>query len=116
MTFDSESSNPETQSSSPHSPVGTWSESTAISPQTYLLGSIYSVIMFSTLPAVLPVLLQLGGVLDSPLGELLTAIVAIALVILVGRVALRIAWRLVTIAAVVVAVAFLVTRFTHLLL
>lgn len=67
--------------------------------------------MVPTLSAVLPILLQLSGVLDSPLGQLLVAIVGIGLVILVGRVLLRVAWRLVTIAAVIVAIMLLVTGF-----
>lgn len=55
----------------------------------------------------LAALLQLGGALDAPLGELLVALVAVGVVILVGRVLLRLAWRLVTIGAVVVGLLFL---------
>jgi hypothetical protein len=54
--------------------------------------------------------LQLGGLLADPLGQALAVIVAIAVVILVGRIALKVAWRLVTIAAVVVG-ALLVLSF-----
>ncbi|MFB6101217.1 MAG: hypothetical protein ABEJ73_01465 [Haloplanus sp.] len=53
------------------------------------------------------VVLQLGGALGGPLGQLLLAIVAIGVVVLVGRVVLKIAWRLVTIAAIVVGLLFL---------
>ncbi len=49
--------------------------------------------------------------LTSPFGRILAAIVAIGVVILVGRIVLRIAWRLVTIAAIVVAILFLVSTF-----
>jgi hypothetical protein len=54
--------------------------------------------------------LQLGGLLGQPLGQALAVIVAVAAVVLVGRVALKIAWRLVTNAAVVVG-ALLVLSF-----
>ena len=47
-------------------------------------------------------LLQMGGALGGPLGQLLLAIIAISVVVVVGRIVLKIAWRLVTIAAVVV--------------
>ncbi|WP_251328669.1 hypothetical protein [Haloplanus pelagicus] len=57
------------------------------------------------------VVLQLDGVLGGPLGQLLVAIVGIGVVILVGRVVLKIAWRLVTIAAVVVGVVLLASLF-----
>jgi hypothetical protein len=53
------------------------------------------------------VALQFGGLLGGPLGQLLLALVAIALVLLVGRVVLNVAWRLVTIAVVVVALLWL---------
>lgn len=60
---------------------------------------------------VLPVLLQAGGLLDTPLGQLLVVLVGIGVVVLVGRVVLSIAWRLVTIAALVVGVLLLVSMF-----
>jgi hypothetical protein len=47
-------------------------------------------------------LLQMGGALGGPLGQLLLVIIAIGVVVVVGRIVLKIAWRLVTIAAVVV--------------
>jgi len=50
-------------------------------------------------------LLQLG-VLASPLGRLLAALVAVAVVLFVGRFLLSLAWRVVTIAVVVVAILF----------
>ena len=49
--------------------------------------------------------------LTSPFGRILAAIVAIGIVILVGRIVLRIAWRLVTIAAIIVGLLFLVSTF-----
>lgn len=55
--------------------------------------------------------LQAGGVLETPLGQLLAVIVGVGIVVLVGRVLLSIAWRLVTIAAVVVGILLLVTMF-----
>jgi hypothetical protein len=57
------------------------------------------------------VVLQLGGALGGPLGQILLTIVAVGVVILVGRVVLKIAWRLVTIAAVLIGLALLVTTF-----
>jgi len=55
--------------------------------------------------------MQLGGLLSEPLGQALAVIVAIAIVIIVGRIALKIAWRLVTIAAVVVGALLLLSFF-----
>ncbi|WP_248896213.1 hypothetical protein [Haloplanus halobius] len=55
--------------------------------------------------------LQFGGLLGSQLGQLLLAIVAVGVVILVGRVVLKVAWRLVTIAAVVVGLVLLASLF-----
>jgi len=57
------------------------------------------------------VLLQLGGALSGPLGQLLLVIVAIGLVVVVGRIVLKIAWRLVTIAALVVGLLLLASLF-----
>ncbi|WP_435068441.1 hypothetical protein [Haloplanus sp. C73] len=57
------------------------------------------------------VALQLGGLLGGPLGQLLLAIVVIGVVVLVGRVVLKVAWRLVTIAALVVGVLLLASMF-----
>ena len=55
--------------------------------------------------------LQLGGVPGQPLGRALAVIVAIAIVVLVGRIALKVAWRLVTIAAVVVGALVVLSFF-----
>ncbi|WP_144903114.1 hypothetical protein [Halobellus captivus] len=55
--------------------------------------------------------MQLGGLLSQPLGQALAVIVAIGLVIIIGRIALKIAWRLVTIAAVVVGALLLLSFF-----
>ncbi|WP_049935989.1 hypothetical protein [Haloplanus natans] len=56
-------------------------------------------------------LLQMGGVLGGPLGQLLLAIVAIGVVVVVGRIVLKIAWRLVTIAAIVVGLLLIASLF-----
>jgi hypothetical protein len=55
--------------------------------------------------------LQLGGITADPLGQLLLVLVAIGVVIIVGRVVLKFAWRLVTIAALVVGVLLLLSFF-----
>jgi hypothetical protein len=57
------------------------------------------------------VALQLGGLLGGPLGQLLLAIVVIGVVVLVGRVVLQVAWRLVTIAALIIGVLFVASLF-----
>jgi hypothetical protein len=67
--------------------------------------------LHSLLASVLPVLLQAGGIFETPLGQLLVVIVGIGVVVLVGRLVLRVAWRLVTIAAVVVGALLLVSMF-----
>ncbi|MFB6069287.1 MAG: hypothetical protein ABEJ90_05110 [Halobacterium sp.] len=54
-------------------------------------------------------LLALGGLTSSPLGTLLLALVAVAVVVLVGRVVLSIAWKLVVAAILVVGAAWVVT-------
>ncbi|RAW47005.1 hypothetical protein DQW50_01060 [Halorubrum sp. 48-1-W] len=50
-----------------------------------------------------------AGILASPMGQLLVALVAIAVVIVLGKFVLKLAWRLVTIGIVVVAVFFLLS-------
>jgi len=57
------------------------------------------------------VVLQFGDVLGGPLGQLLLAIVAVGIVVVVGRLVLKIAWRLVTIAAVVVGLLLIASIF-----
>jgi len=54
-------------------------------------------------------LLQLGGLLSQPLGQALAVIVGVGIVIIVGRIALKIAWRLVTIAALIVGALLLLS-------
>ena len=54
-------------------------------------------------------LLQLGGIGTLP--ALLLGLVALAVVILVGRIVLKIAWRIVILAAIVVAVLYLLGMF-----
>ncbi|WP_411964177.1 hypothetical protein [Haloferax sp. YSMS24] len=63
------------------------------------------------LSALSSVPLQLGGFLSGPLGQILFVLVAIAVVILVGRLVLKIAWRLVTIAAIIVGLLLLLSFF-----
>jgi hypothetical protein len=55
--------------------------------------------------------LQAGGLLATPLGKLLVAVVALGVVVLVGRLVLRVAWRLITIAAVVLGALLLLSMF-----
>ncbi|SEW27495.1 hypothetical protein [Halobacterium jilantaiense] len=50
-----------------------------------------------------PALLAVGGLTGSPLGTLLLALVAVGVVVLVGRLVLRVAWKLVVLATLVVA-------------
>ncbi|KDS91210.1 hypothetical protein FK85_05105 [Halorubrum saccharovorum] len=50
-----------------------------------------------------------AGILASPTGQLLAALVAIAVVIVLGKFVLKLAWRLVTIGIVVVAVLYLLS-------
>lgn len=56
-------------------------------------------------------LLQAGLGSGNPLVSLLAVVVAIGLVVLVGRIVLKVAWRLVTIAAVIIGLIVLVTTF-----
>lgn len=71
--------------------------------------------MNSTLAVVLAALtglpLQLGGLLETPLGQAFAVVVGIAVVVLVGRIVLNIAWRLVTIAAVIIGILLLLSFF-----
>ncbi len=62
----------------------------------------------NTLPAVSRSLLQLP-VGDGMLGQALLVLLAIAVVIVVGRVVLSIAWKLVLIASVVIGALWLVS-------
>ena len=57
----------------------------------------------------LDTLLALGGLTGSPSGTLLLALVAVGAVILVGRLVLRVAWKLVGLATVLVAGFWVVT-------
>ncbi|UWG49983.1 putative membrane protein [Halalkaliarchaeum sp. AArc-CO] len=50
-----------------------------------------------------------AGLFATPIGQLLVVLVGIAIVILIGRLVLRIAWRLVTIAAVIVGIALVLS-------
>jgi len=54
-------------------------------------------------------LLQLPGPLNSPLGTVFLALVAFLVVLLVGRVVLRVAWKLALLAAFGVGLFLLVT-------
>ncbi|MFD1569419.1 hypothetical protein [Halorubrum laminariae] len=50
-----------------------------------------------------------AGILASPTGQLLAALVAAAIVIVLGKFVLKLAWRLITIGIVVVAAVYLLT-------
>ena len=50
-----------------------------------------------------------AGLLASQTGQLLVALVAVAVVIVLGKFVLKLAWRLVTIGIVLVAVFYLLT-------
>lgn len=56
-----------------------------------------------------PALLAVGGLTGSPLGTLLLALVAVGVVVLVGRFVLRVAWKLVVFATLVVAAPWVVS-------
>ncbi|MFB6217861.1 MAG: hypothetical protein ABEH77_01590 [Halobacteriaceae archaeon] len=49
------------------------------------------------------------GLLATPLGKLLLAIVALAVIVLVGRIVLSVAWKLLLVAGVVVGAAYLLS-------
>jgi hypothetical protein len=51
-----------------------------------------------------------AGVLGVPLVQLLVALVVAALVVLVGRLFLKVAWRVVTLAILVIGVLLLLSR------
>ncbi|KAB1189231.1 hypothetical protein GJR98_07015 [Haloferax sp. MBLA0077] len=55
--------------------------------------------------------MQFGEFFAGPLGQILLVLIAIAIVIVVGRMVLKIAWRLVTIAALIIAVLLLLSFF-----
>lgn len=50
-----------------------------------------------------------AGLLGSQMGQLLVGLVAVALVIIVGKFVLKLAWRLITIGIIVVAAFFLLS-------
>ncbi|WP_232686140.1 hypothetical protein [Halobacterium zhouii] len=58
-----------------------------------------------------PLVLALGGLTSSPVGTLLVALVAITAIVLVGRVVLSVAWKLLLVATAVVGAAWMVTAF-----
>ncbi|GAB7094172.1 hypothetical protein JCM30237_13240 [Halolamina litorea] len=66
--------------------------------------------MNTTLPALTLALLQLP-LPEGQLGQALIAVLAIGVVILVGRVLLSIAWKIVLIASVVIGLLWVVTTF-----
>jgi hypothetical protein len=53
--------------------------------------------------------LLLGGMTSTPLGTLLLALVAITVIVLVGRFVLSVAWKLLVLATIVVGAAWVVT-------
>lgn len=58
-----------------------------------------------------PTILLQPGVLAGPLGRILVVLIGIAVVVLVGRFVLSIAWRLVTVGAVLVGVLLVLSTF-----
>ena len=62
--------------------------------------------MYAQLPAAL---FQLQALPNTPLGKLLVAIVALAVIVLVGRIVLSVAWKMLLIAGVVVAALYAVS-------
>lgn len=65
----------------------------------------------SVLAALLSLPMQLGGLLETPLGQAFVVVIALAVAVVVGRIVLHIAWRLITIAAFVVVVLLLLSFF-----
>jgi len=53
--------------------------------------------------------LALGGLTSSPLGTLLVALVAVTVIVLVGRFVLSVAWKLLVVATLLVGAAWAVT-------
>ena len=70
---------------------------------------MYSALVGASAPSALP--MQLGGLLETPLGQAFVVVVALVVVVLVGRIVLHVAWRLVTIAALVIGVLLLLSFF-----
>ncbi|NHX35127.1 MULTISPECIES: hypothetical protein [Halolamina] len=66
--------------------------------------------MSNTLPALSLALLQLP-IPEGPIGQALVLLLVIAVVIVVGRVVLSIAWKLVLIASVILGALWIVTTF-----
>ena len=65
--------------------------------------------MSTLTPLLASALLQGPPLPAGPLGQALIAIIAIGIVILVGRIVLSIAWRLVLIASVIIGLLWLVS-------
>mgnify|MGYP006275668121 CR=1 FL=1 len=65
--------------------------------------------LLATLSALLLQVPLQGPLPDGILGQAIIAIVAIAIVVVVGRIVLRIAWKLVIVAAVVVGLLWLLS-------
>ncbi|WP_049979801.1 hypothetical protein [Halolamina rubra] len=66
--------------------------------------------MSITLPALSLALLQLP-IPEDPIGQALVLLLVVAVVIVVGRVVLSIAWKLVLIASVILGALWIVTTF-----
>lgn len=67
--------------------------------------------MYLALAALLSLPMQLGGLLETPLGQAFVVVIALAVAVVVGRIVLRIAWRLITIAVLVVGILLLLSFF-----
>jgi hypothetical protein len=62
------------------------------------------------LPTIPLALLQVPGILNSPLGKLFGAIVALLVIITVGRVVLSVAWKLLVVAGIGVGALYVVSQ------
>ncbi|WP_418281129.1 hypothetical protein [Halorubrum sp. DTA98] len=65
--------------------------------------------MSVSLTATLGTLSLQAGITGDPVGQLLIALVVIALIVIVGKFVLSLAWRLISIGIVVVAIWFLLS-------
>ena len=59
----------------------------------------------------LPAVLLQPGIFASPLGQVLLTLIGIAVVLVVGRFLLSLAWKIVTVAAVVVGLLLVLSMF-----
>lgn len=79
------------------------------SPHKLIPGLAVDPDMTASLAALAATVPLQAGILATPTGQLLVALVAVAVVIVLGKFVLKLAWRLVTIGIVVVAVLYLLS-------